>query len=138
MNFNVRVCDASGCAYADYKIYCYGGATSILNDLGLKGTQQFFALNISDPITVAANSSSWYTIDFTGQTVQPEPNVFFSMAAIDKPDQKYLVIMGGGGKNDGTAMQHPAIYYDIEAGLWNTIDSSNHPQKYVCRLYVVA
>ncbi|CDH56556.1 predicted protein [Lichtheimia corymbifera JMRC:FSU:9682] len=117
------------CAYADYKIYCYGGATSILNDLGLKGTQQFFALNISDPITVAANSSSWYTIDFTGQTVQPEPNVFFSMAAIDKPDQKYLVIMGGGGKNDGTAMQHPAIYYDIEAGLWNTIDSSNHPQK---------
>lgn len=102
------------CVYADYTIYCYGGATSILNDVGLKGTQQFFALNISDPITVAANSSSWYSIDFTGQTVQPEPNVFFSMAAVDQPDQKYLVIMGGAGKNDGTAMQHPAVYYDIE------------------------
>lgn len=107
-----------GCLVMNKKIYCYGGQnSSTLND--------FYYLDVSKDFALQDGQSSWQPINAGG--LQPGPNSMFGFVPLY--ELGVIVLQGGTGPGNGTAMPHTTMIYDPNTNNWRSVDIPNAPPQ---------
>ncbi|KAI7855128.1 hypothetical protein BDC45DRAFT_568473 [Circinella umbellata] len=127
------------CVYLRRKIYCYGGVDH--SDQARKSSDMitmndFYYLDISGNFTVNNASSAWIEIQASKNSIQPEPNAFYSIGVIS--EHNTIVINGGIGKNDDSLLVNPTIAYDVTGNIWTAMSGNSGNQMYESTTYEYA
>lgn len=107
-----------GCLPLNQKVYCYGGKNTSALD-------EFYYLDVSKDFALQDGQFSWQPINAGG--LQPGPNSQFGFVPLI--EQQLIILQGGTGPDNGSAMPHTTMIYDVKANNWRSVDIPNAPPQ---------